>query len=972
MSWLRLLACFLIWVSGVTAAEGLAVTAGAGATANLPDFTPFDSLASYQFVVRMHHCTSGGRYLIGGNPFNLSTDCHSVTFSSDADRSKQIGLAFPPGTEDVVIRVQRIAAVHELTLEAWRVDNGDYRADEAPVENDHWSDKPVSIAGQQLLIGGVWAPLSATIDYVRFFSKTSAIGTPPSPGPGGDLGDWELDGNGKDLSHHHLNLTFAKPPQFVSTPEYGPNVAFVHTKNCFFSASSSPNFCVAIAGQPLHLESEAHSPNMEENLRYTWAQVDGPASAAIANKASPSATITDLTKFGQYSFRLTVADSKGRQASSTITLGVVTVREDNRCLVADVAEKLEFLVGPLTPWGSSCDPWPWYDLAEVGNANVLMKSFSLPLSAKRRANPGTIAVNTKVNPPQITGSGTHFTSDCANMADAPKAPSCDGALIWVWWDAEGKKSTGRFVDALVVQDDTHARLTDYYYLPPSPYEGLHYSVANPADIQIPYSIAQNGIGGSYSWDYYDNVIAFYRLYYRTGITAYLDHARALADAWWVYSLDHGYNSSPAFPRLLGMAGMMASALDGHPERWPGIERKVGTGPIGTPPAGMTDMREAGYATDFASLVTVLDPNVTGTSSLQAKYCGWVGNSIGTFWESVLRTGYGQNLYEINQTYPTYGLAVEPWQLAITASGFRDAFRAANTVCHDAKAASKSLAFLERTVDFIYKYGSGGDRQIPSANGGGHGRTGVFYMVGAEASGESVHQPCSKGWGGPSPCTNGSVAGAAGSTTVRGTGTHFKTTFACNGTDFIGVVDEVVVHRVTGCSSDTELTVESHSPLTKAISGSPYQESPADSSHNCAPALSQWCFGGASADDATGVPAIIGWFYTQTGKAQYKQWGDDLFSAAYGGPAGGPGTNGAPAGPRASGQTTSPYGYLSALPPCNASAPPCGGVTNPGSVPVHWGKDFGIGSGWVGAADNYLAYRLFGTTAKPESTAKAVQ
>jgi hypothetical protein len=202
-----------------------------------------------------------------------------------------------------------------------------------------------------------------------------------------------------------------------------------------------------------------------------------------------------------------------------------------------------------------------------------------------------------------------------------------------------------------------------------------------------------------------------------------------------------------------------------------------------------------------------------------------------------------------------------------------------------------------------------------------------------------------------------VSGAKGGLTINGSGTTFTKTFACNGTDFIGVLDEVGVHRVDSCQGDTQLKLSSEDPLTAAVNGSLYQESPRDSSSSCAPSLSTWCLGGTDPDTATILPAIFAWYYNSTGEAQYKNWGDDLFAAAYGGSAGGPGTTGPPAGPKASGQTTTAYGYLTALPPCNAAAPPCGGVTKPGTVSPHWGKDFGVGSGWVGAADNFLAYRL---------------
>jgi hypothetical protein len=205
-------------------------------------------------------------------------------------------------------------------------------------------------------------------------------------------------------------------------------------------------------------------------------------------------------------------------------------------------------------------------------------------------------------------------------------------------------------------------------------------------------------------------------------------------------------------------------------------------------------------------------------------------------------------------------------------------------------------------------------------------------------------------------------------------------FGCNGTDYIGIVSEVQtagyggVHRVISCQSDTELTVASTDPGVATVTGSYYQESPADVSTDCSPSLSQYCYEAYNPDQSTDAAGMFGWVYQLNNNAIYRVWGDDMFSAAYGGPAGGPGTTGNPVGPMAAATAnnnysngepiTGAYGYISALPSCNVSSPPCGGInTNPPSTPVHWGKDFGIGSGWAGAMDNYLAYRLMGSSAQ---------
>jgi hypothetical protein len=380
-----------------------------------------------------------------------------------------------------------------------------------------------------------------------------------------------------------------------------------------------------------------------------------------------------------------------------------------------------------------------------------------------------------------------------------------------------------------------------------------------------------------------------------------------------------------------------------------------------------DVREAGYSTSFLALLTRLDPNLSAAS--KTSYCGQVSTSINTFWAPLLTSfdGYGQNQYAINLSFPNSSSEVQPWQLAITATGFRDAYLAAAGSCADAATASKANDLLVQTLNFMYQYGASGDRAVPAKNGGGTGRAGMNYFVGAEASGETPHQPCAgplaAAGNGIPPCVPGTISGSSGSTSIVGVGTTFQTggSTLCSGSDYIGILDEVVVHKVVSCQSDTRLTLGT--PLTRTINGSYFQDSQPDSSTDCKPSRSTFCFGGTNPDNATDNAGIFGWYYAQTGNPQWRTWGDDLFSIAFGGPAGGPGTNGEPAGPFASGQTTTPFGYITALPPCNLSGPPCGGVTNPGTVPLHWGKDFGIASGFAGAADNYFAYRLMGTSAQ---------
>ncbi len=74
------------------------------------------------------------------------------------------------------------------------------------------------------------------------------------------------------------------------------------------------------------------------------------------------------------------------------------------------------------------------------------------------------------------------------------------------------------------------------------------------------------INESTNMNYYDNVLAFYTMYYRSGFTAYLTYARHLADIWYTMPwIDKGmasqYGNTAVFPRKQALLGLMLRAED---------------------------------------------------------------------------------------------------------------------------------------------------------------------------------------------------------------------------------------------------------------------------------------------------------------------------------------------------------------------------------------------------------------------------
>jgi hypothetical protein len=138
-------------------------------------------------------------------------------------------------------------------------------------------------------------------------------------------------------------------------------------------------------------------------------------------------------------------------------------------------------------------------------------------------------------------------------------------------------------------------------------------------------------------NYYDNVLAFYALYYRSGIDDYLAAARILADRWisspgidWGSVLD-GSSGGFALPgvtgRSLSYTGMLMRTLDGKPEYWPAL-RSLVDGFAGVPGytspyfvvtlAPIVDLRDDSYRLHATALCGYFDPDLNHRTACKSR------------------------------------------------------------------------------------------------------------------------------------------------------------------------------------------------------------------------------------------------------------------------------------------------------------------------------------------------------------------
>ena len=181
-----------------------------------------------------------------------------------------------------------------------------------------------------------------------------------------------------------------------------------------------------------------------------------------------------------------------------------------------------------------------------------------------------------------------------------------------------------------ITDDTHATLAGSF--DPSLYTLTGVTLnALPSNYDF-----WGGIDANTNWNFYDDVLGLYRLYYETGIDDYLNQARTIADLWYTYALSAGYNIQ--YPRNTAMQGLMLRAEDGHPEYWNGIMRYMnyswGTWGYSTQftltfstASTNFDARENGYMLRWGALISKLHPD----AATRSAWCGYVAHSVTQTW-----------------------------------------------------------------------------------------------------------------------------------------------------------------------------------------------------------------------------------------------------------------------------------------------------------------------------------------------------
>lgn len=176
-----------------------------------------------------------------------------------------------------------------------------------------------------------------------------------------------------------------------------------------------------------------------------------------------------------------------------------------------------------------------------------------------------------------------------------------GANPWPWFDDRHRAEADQQIGNL-----------DTYY-------GAYWDPASPA-------YGSDTARGAWLYNsapanYYDNVAAYYALYYRSGLDDYLLAARKLADRFWVSPMVNSGTTCNAWvgmgscypARSLSVLGLVLRAADGRADMWPGLHTIFESYrsyylEVADPAWGMWDIREMAYHLAVVSYAAMFDPD----------------------------------------------------------------------------------------------------------------------------------------------------------------------------------------------------------------------------------------------------------------------------------------------------------------------------------------------------------------------------
>lgn len=336
---------------------------------------------------------------------------------------------------------------------------------------------------------------SGGLAFFRFYSTEVPFDYPPPRDPPvatADLADYRFENDATDDSPAAL-------PALTGTLAFGSAPTYTNPA----SLATAP--WSARAGSPQAIDGSWSFATILPISSYTWSHVSGPATTLIADTASATTTAT-FPVFGEYVIRLLVSDGTN-QDQTDFTVGAVATSADGVVIQSDA--RADQMFGPMIAYDQS--PWPWMDgrhrsLADYFGPTIMNDDWNDLLTGTISLTPGS---------PTVTGSGTVFQNDYCSGGTSP-----DANMRMVL-----KLSDGQNYEAEITTCDSATQIT----------LNANFDIDAPSQSGIGHARWDDfgaWVGGGSNENNYDNVLAYYALYLRSGRTLYRTYARTLAGRWW--------------------------------------------------------------------------------------------------------------------------------------------------------------------------------------------------------------------------------------------------------------------------------------------------------------------------------------------------------------------------------------------------------------------------------------------------------
>jgi hypothetical protein len=554
------------------------------------------------------------------------------------------------GAREIRFRLRRNISVAKYSFEVWNEATGSYCGTEQTDPNP----TVYNLSGDFFAVGSIYDPLSPEMDvaFIRVYSDPGTFSKNPPPRIAttpGDLLNLEFENSLQDTSGKGLHLAFTSGgAQYRDTAVLAPRMQI-----------TAP--LTVRAGDPARLEASGYNNDDTPGLSISWVRQDGPANGLWTDKTESSISFTP-TLAGEYSMRAVGITAAGLSVSSDFKLGAVLTDSNGVVVVPDAG--ISQLLGPMIRHGAN--PWNWHDDRAIVAAQYQMDQLygtngapGFWSNAPWQTNlSGTLTL--VKGSATISGTGTQFQRDfCGAVGNT--SPTQPAAHIYIKYNSEEYPGTQGLARYMVVRCDSQTSMT----------VNAAWGHANGTQAGILYARADETVAGwwnisSTPGNYYDNVLAFYTLYYRTGLTKYRDAARTLARNWWYgpfYDRGKNYDTTalggtfiaagPA--RGQSITGVILWALETGENIWTGMNYVLAYQKLVGYDFAVSrnwvvqigDLREQGYLTAAYALAARYHPD----GSTRTQYRNILKQYINQFWAPLqLPSGEWRNTSVQNALY----------------------------------------------------------------------------------------------------------------------------------------------------------------------------------------------------------------------------------------------------------------------------------------------------------------------------------